>query len=85
MDYESNKMNTKPVTTKCYLFSIYFVLQTNKSQTIYTSVVLFQNTLYAVILPTSKNLLSKGAELPGINFFEIFSSHLVKDTVPEIQ
>lgn len=29
--------NTESVNSKCYLFSIYFVLQTNKSQTIYKS------------------------------------------------
>lgn len=49
---------TDSITAKCYLFSIYFVLQTNKSQAIYTSLSCsFQfHNMYAVISTTLKDL-----------------------------
>ena len=73
--FEVNEKLIEPVTAKCYLFSIYFVLQTNRSQTIYTfSVVLFRqfHYMYAVILTTFKDFFSKGAELTGA---QLLSNH----------
>lgn len=63
-----NKWARQSVNARCYLFSIYFVLQTNKIQTIYTlfscSLPKVQN-VYAVIITTFKDLLSKEAGLTG--------------------
>lgn len=65
---DNQRTHTESVTAKCYLFSIYFVLQTKAKlfTLLFSSFPKHFHYMYAVILTTFNDVLSEGAGLTGV-------------------